>query len=165
MEACKLDSGKRLMNGRARAGVPLAWQSWRFNAVTKLTPETSAPSDGSHSGWIAAARVAALLLLVSALANPGWAQTTKPDLGEISLDTLANAEITSVSRKEEKLSQATAAVYVITQEDIRRSGLSNIPELLRMVPGLTVAQINASTWAVTARGFKEGLADKLLVLM
>jgi iron complex outermembrane recepter protein len=93
------------------------------------------------------------------------AQNPKPDLSDISLDILANSEITSVSREEEKLSQAAAAVYVITQEDIRRSGLTSIPELLRMVPGVTVAQINAHTWAITARGFNEVLADKMLVLM
>jgi len=56
-------------------------------------------------------------------------------------------------------------VFVITQEDIRRSGLTSIPELLRMVPGLTVAQIDANKWAITARGFNERLADKMLVLM
>jgi iron complex outermembrane recepter protein len=105
------------------------------------------------------------LLLIVLIPPASWAQQEKPDLSDLSLDTLANAEITSVSRKEEKLSQAAAAVFVITQEDIRRSGLSSIPELLRMVPGITVAQINASTWAITARGFNEVLADKLLVLI
>jgi iron complex outermembrane receptor protein len=93
------------------------------------------------------------------------AQESKPDLGDMSLDTLANTEISSVSRKTEKLSQAAAAVFVITQEDIRRSGLDSIPELLRMVPGVTVAQIDANTWAITARGFNEVLPDKLLVLI
>ena len=98
---------------------------------------------------------------------PPWlcAQDSKIDLGDIGFDTLVNAEITSVSRKEEKISQAAAAVFVVTQEDIRRSGLTSIPEVLRMVPGVDVAQINANTWAITARGFNEVLADKLLVLM
>src|SRR3984957_966280 len=93
------------------------------------------------------------------------AQEPKSNLGEISFDTLINTEITSVSRKEEKISQAAAAIFVITQEDIRRSGLTSIPELLRMVPGLDVAEINANTWAISARGFNEVLADKMLVLM
>jgi iron complex outermembrane receptor protein len=116
-------------------------------------------------GWLVAARTVSLLSLICALPSLTAAQEQKPDLSDISLDTLANTEITSVSRKGEKLSKAAAAVFVITQEDIRRSGLTSIPELLRMVPGLTVAQIDANKWAVTARGFNERFADKMLVLM
>ena len=88
-----------------------------------------------------------------------------PDLSDKSLEDLMNTEVTSVSKKEQKLSQVAAAIFVITQEDIRRSGATNIPDLLRMVPGLNVAQINASTWAVSARGFNEEFSDKLLVLL
>lgn len=93
------------------------------------------------------------------------AQSATPDLGDLSLDSLANTEITSVSRKEEKLSQTAAAAYVITQEDIRRSGATSIPELLRMVPGMDVARIDANKWAVTSRGFNERFADKILVMI
>jgi iron complex outermembrane recepter protein len=92
-------------------------------------------------------------------------QSSRPDITEITLDALANAEITSVSRKQEKLSQTAAAAFVITQEDIRRSGATSIPEVLRMVPGMDVAQIDANKWAVTARGFNERYADKLLVMI
>ncbi len=60
-------------------------------------------------------------------------------------------EVTLASRKSEKLSETTAAIYVITQENIRRSGVTNIPELLRMVPGLQVARVNANKWAVSSR--------------
>ncbi len=74
-------------------------------------------------------------------------------------------EVTSASKKEQKLSQVAAAIFVITQEDIRSSGALNIPDLLRMVPGLDVAQINASTWAISARGFNLQFANKLLVLI
>ncbi len=76
-----------------------------------------------------------------------------------------NIEVTSVSKKEEKLSRTAAAVFVITEEDIRRSGAANIPDLLRMVPGVQVAQINSSTWAITARGFDSQYSNKLLVLV
>jgi iron complex outermembrane receptor protein len=76
-----------------------------------------------------------------------------------------NLEVTSVSRKEQKLSQVAAAIFVISQEDIRRSGAANIPDLLRMVPGLDVAQVNANTWAISARGFNRQFANKLLVLI
>ncbi len=111
------------------------------------------------AAWLAAAF---LTVLISTSIR---AQTRAPDLSDISLDTLANTEITSVSRKPEKISEAAAAVYVISQEDIRRSGLSTIPDLLRLVPGLDVAQIDANKWAITSRGFNERFADKTLVLI
>ncbi|HEY6267970.1 MAG TPA: TonB-dependent receptor [Candidatus Acidoferrum sp.] len=76
-----------------------------------------------------------------------------------------NLEVTSVSKKEQKMSQVAAAIFVITQEDIHRSGATNIPDLLRMVPGLNVAQINSNTWAISARGFNFQFASKLLVLI
>jgi iron complex outermembrane receptor protein len=76
-----------------------------------------------------------------------------------------NVEVTSVSKKEQKLSRTAAAVYVITQEDIRRSGATNIPDLLRTVPGLDVAQINGSTWAIGSRGFNQQFANKLQVMV
>ena len=76
-----------------------------------------------------------------------------------------NIKVTSVSKKEETLSRTAAAIFVITVEDIRRSGATNIPDLLRMVPGLDVAQVNGSTWAVSSRGFNDQVANKLLVLI
>jgi len=92
-------------------------------------------------------------------------QAQQPDLMDRSLEDLMNIQVTSVSKKEQKLSQAAAAVFVITQEDIRRSGASNIPDVLRMVPGVDVAQINANSWAISARGFNHQFSDKLLVLI
>jgi iron complex outermembrane recepter protein len=164
-ERHKLSAYQKPSDGAARTGVPLAFQTRILSGVTPGTPEVSAPQQRCCSGWLVVARAVTLLSLTSTLPSPSWAQKPKPDLSDISLDTLANTEITSVSRKEEKLSQSAAAVFVITQEDIRRSGLTSIPELLRMVPGLTVAQIDANKWAITARGFDERLADKMLVLM
>src|SRR5580698_8175349 len=93
------------------------------------------------------------LLLAMLLPLAVWSQHTPVDITEISIEDLMNIKVTSVSNKEEKLSRAAAAIFVITQEDIRRSGATNIPDLLRMVPGLDVAQINGSTWAISARGF------------
>jgi iron complex outermembrane recepter protein len=87
------------------------------------------------------------------------------DLYQVSLQDLMNMEVTSVSKREQKMSQAAAAIFVINQDDIRRSAALNIPDLLRMVPGLDVAQINASTWAISARGFNHQFSDKLLVLI
>jgi iron complex outermembrane receptor protein len=83
----------------------------------------------------------------------------------VNIEDLMNIEVTSVSRKEQKLSEVAAAIFVITQEDIRDSGATNIPDLLRMVPGLDVAQIDANTWAISSRGFNFQFANKLLVLI
>ena len=74
-------------------------------------------------------------------------------------------EVTSASKKEQPLSRTAAAVFVISQDDIQRSGATNIPDLLRMVPGMDVAQINASTWAISARGLNGQFSNELLVLL
>ncbi|MGA1795075.1 MAG: TonB-dependent receptor plug domain-containing protein [bacterium] len=87
------------------------------------------------------------------------------DFTALSLEELKQITIISVLKRPQKLSEATSAISVITQEDIRRSGATSIPELLRAVPGFNVAQMDSSTWAVSARGFNNLNANKLLVLM
>ncbi len=87
------------------------------------------------------------------------------DLTELDLEDLMNIEITSVSKKPQRLSDAAAAIFVITGDDIRRSGVTNIPEALRMAPGLQVARMDANKWAITSRGFNGRYATKLLVLI
>ena len=87
------------------------------------------------------------------------------DLTELSLEALMNIEVTSVSKKSEKLADAPAAIFVITQEDIRRSGATCLPEVLRMVPGLNVGRVDSSKWAVSTRGFLSRFSNKLLVLI
>ncbi len=88
------------------------------------------------------------------------------DLQSLSLDDLANLQVTSVSKRPESLSEAPAAVFVITAADIRRSGAVSLPEVLRLAPNLEVAKINAWSWSVTARGFNSPeTANKLLVLI
>src|ERR1700726_712011 len=107
-------------------------------------------------------------MVVGSLIGEGHAQQPPKgpqDLFTLTIEDLMNVKVTSVSKKEEKLSRTAAAVFVITQEDIRRSGATNIPDVLRMVPGLDVAQINANTWAISARGFNLEFANKLLVLI
>jgi iron complex outermembrane receptor protein len=84
---------------------------------------------------------------------------------QLSLEDLGKIQVTTVSKKSESLSGAAAAIYVITQEDIRRSGVTMLPEALRMVPGLDVARANSRQWAISARGFNDTSANKLLVLM
>jgi iron complex outermembrane recepter protein len=118
-------------------------------------------------------RFVACAALVIALAGhcfsgPAFAAAMNPveELREMSLEDLANLEITSVSKRAEALSKAAASVFVITSEDIRRSGAMSIPEVLRLAPNLEVARLNASTYAISARGFDSFEAsNKLLVLI
>jgi iron complex outermembrane receptor protein len=105
----------------------------------------------------------ALSLLVTHGAEAATNETR--NLGDLTIEQLMNESVTSVSKKETKLNQTPAAVTVITQEEIRRSGMTTLPELLRMVPGLDVARISGSQWAVSARGFNLQFANKLLVLV
>jgi len=93
------------------------------------------------------------------------AQPQQPDLTTASIEDLMKITVTSVSKKEQTLSRAAAAIFVITAEDIRRSGATSIPDVLRIVPGLDVAQINGSTWAISARGFNQQFSNKLLVMI
>lgn len=101
----------------------------------------------------------------------GWewtapAQSTgNSDLSLLSLEQLTHLDVNTVSRREQKLFETPAAVYVITRDDILRSGATSIPEVLRMVPGLEVAQIDANTWAVSARGFNSRFANKMLIMI
>src|SRR6202140_3932563 len=109
------------------------------------------------------AKLARLGLILLLLNGAGVAQ--QQDLTQLSLEDLMNTKVTSVSKKEQSLSRTAAAIFVISAADIRRSGATSIPDLLRMVPGLDVAQINANTWAISARGFNHQFSDKLLVLV
>jgi iron complex outermembrane receptor protein len=127
-----------------------------------------------------AAATATLLLLALGLvlvAEPGFAQ--QPDttaqrrdsslsaeaLKKLSIEQLMSLEVTSVSKRPERLAQAASAIQVITQEDIRRSGASSLPEALRLATNLQVAQVDARQWAISARGFNSTTANKLLVLI
>ncbi|MGE0445312.1 MAG: TonB-dependent receptor plug domain-containing protein [Vicinamibacterales bacterium] len=103
----------------------------------------------------------ALGLLLAAV--PLAAQT--PSLDELSLQDLLAVEVTSVARKEQTIARTAAAVYVITADDIRRSGATTLPDVLRMAPGFSVSQLNAGAWSVTSRGFGGLYANKLLVLI
>jgi iron complex outermembrane recepter protein len=85
-------------------------------------------------------------------------------LKRLSVEELMDIEVTSVSRTEETLGGAAAALTVLTGEDIRRSGATSVPEALRLVPGIHVARRNANSWAVSSRGFSSVNSEKLLVL-
>jgi iron complex outermembrane receptor protein len=112
------------------------------------------------------ARVGLSLVLSLLGPIPGRSQVFTPrDLTDLSLEDLMNVNVTSVSKREQKLSTAGAAIYVINQQDIRQSGATNIPDLLRLVPGVHVAQINAHTWAISIRGFTDKYGDKVLAMI
>jgi iron complex outermembrane receptor protein len=110
-------------------------------------------------------KIAAAGLLLVSLTGAARGQQPARDLTEASLEDLMNIEVTTVSKKEQKLAHAPAAVYVITHEDIRRSGMTSLPDLLRMVPGMQVGQIQGGPWAVSTRGFNDQYSNKLLVLV
>ncbi|MDR4499759.1 MAG: TonB-dependent receptor plug domain-containing protein [Candidatus Scalindua sp.] len=90
--------------------------------------------------------------------------TIKEELRWLHAETF-DMDVFLASRKHQKLSKTAAAIYIITQEDIRRSSATCVPEVLRMVPGLQVARIDANKWAVASRGFNSRFADMLLVLI
>ncbi|MFZ5524228.1 MAG: TonB-dependent receptor plug domain-containing protein [Pseudomonadota bacterium] len=139
------DDGVRFQSGRTK---PAAWYGLLF-------------------------RCGAIALAISLVLNPAGAAATDDspeaittsDLAYLTLEELSNIEITSVSKRSELLSDAPAAIYVITQEDIRRSGATSIPEILRLAPNLRVARVDADQYAITARGFNSTTANKLLVLI
>ena len=108
-------------------------------------------------------RVAAAAASIAACVAPVCA--AESNLADLSLAELMNEPVTSVSKKETRLGDAPTAITVITAEDIRRLGITSIPEALRLVPGFDVARIDGSHWAITARGFNLQYANTLLVLV
>jgi iron complex outermembrane receptor protein len=104
--------------------------------------------------------------LAAALWGAALASAAEIDVFSLDLEQLLNTDITvtSVSNKEESLGRAAAAIHVLTAEEIRQSGARSIPDLLRLVPGLYVAQIDGGGWAVSARGFADRYNNKMLVL-
>ncbi len=104
---------------------------------------------------------------VFAALRPVTVEAAPADAGllDLSIAELLHLEVTSASKKSQRVAETAAAVFVITQDDIQRSGARSIPEALRMAPGLEVAQIDANKWAISARGFNGRFANKLLVLM
>lgn len=83
----------------------------------------------------------------------------------MTLQELLDVEVTSVSRRPEKISESASAVQIVTAEDLRRAGVRTIPEALRLLPNLQVAQVDARQWAITSRGFNATIANKHLVLL
>ncbi len=128
-----------------------------------------------HSGFVCflsnrrSARGAALALAaLSCLASSTAAAQDppkEPQEGELDIEDLMKVQVTSVAKKEQSLLDVPAAVRVISGEDMKRTGITSLPEALRRVPGMQVARSRSSSWAVSARGFTDSSSNKLLVLM
>src|SRR2546429_994201 len=117
-----------------------------------------------------AAGTSILLTLLVCGFQPGVTQQpdsslTADSLKKLSIEQLMSVEVTSVSKRPERLSQTASAIQVITQDDIRRSGAASLAEALRLASNLQVAQIDSRQWAISARGFNSTTANKLLVLI
>ena len=111
-----------------------------------------------------------LPFLFFAAAFPAWPQNSQPTqstepLKELSLEQLGNIEVTTASKEPVEVWQTPAAIYVITQDDIQRSGARSIPEVLRLAPGVEVARIDGNKWSVGIRGFGSRLSRSVLVLI
>jgi iron complex outermembrane receptor protein len=115
----------------------------------------------AHLAALGALACAALFTVARADAPP----TSTADLKKLSVEELMSLEVTSVSRRPEKISETASAVQLITGEAIQESGAQSIPEALRLADNLQVAQKNSHDWAISARGFNTALSNKLLVMM
>ena len=105
------------------------------------------------------------LLLTFVLRAEDESDGGQSSLKDLSLEQLGNVEVTTVSKKPVAVSRTAAAIYVITQEDIRRSGVTLLPEALRLAPGVEVARIDSSKWAIGIRGFQSRLSRSVLVMI
>jgi iron complex outermembrane recepter protein len=116
-------------------------------------------------------RVAISLFLLIGVAVQSRGDSTQQDqkttgrLTQVTLEELGQIEVTTTSKEPVKASRTPAAIYVITQEDIRRSGATSIPEALRLAPGVEVARIDSNTWSIGVRGFASALSRDVLVLI
>ena len=109
--------------------------------------------------------VAAVLLWSSAPARAADDQQNATRLTELSLEQLGDIEVTSLSKRPEEVRRTPVAIHVITHEDIRRSGATSIPEVLRLAPGIEVARIDSDHWSIGVRGFGDQFSKALLVLI
>ena len=128
-------------------------------------PDTGRPPGRHHVRALSVLAVGLLLTVSRASSQTPDSLLPPGALKQLSLEQLMNIEVTSVSRRPERLSETASAIQVITGEDIRRSGASSLAEALRLVSNLQVAQVNGSQWAISARGFDNVLGNKLLVLI
>ena len=109
--------------------------------------------------------ILALLIVLATASEAAGAENKSADLTDISLENLSKISVTTATKREQFLTDTPAAVYVITSEDIAHSGMRTIPDLLRLAPGVDVAQLDSNKWAISIRGFNGRFANKLLVMI
>ena len=147
-----------------RRSCPSFYATRIATGVTIQADKLSAVKSTSRAIVVMALLVVASLVAESQ-ADPQTIPRADEPLKQLSLADLGNVEVTTASKEPEAVWKTPAAVFVITQEDIRRSGARNIPEVLRLAPGVEVAQVDSDHWSVGIRGFGAVIASKLLVLI
>lgn len=126
------------------------------------------PSNSEHQKCLRGILVLLSLLWFAHLCKAGTPDPIPVEserLTQVSLEQLGEIEVTTASKVPVKANRIPAAIFVITQEDIRRSGASSLPEVLRLAPGVEVARIDSNTWSVGVRGFGSALSRSVLVLI
>ncbi len=125
-------------------------------------------ASGAFQAWLRPIACCAFVAC-SAFATTGSAADAEllaaSQIADLSLEELANIRVTSVTGRPRPAQQLAASIFVITQDDIRRSTAASLPEALRLAPNLQVARLNANQWAISARGFNNTIGNKLLVLI
>src|SRR5260370_1227480 len=145
-----------------RRSCPSLYATRVATGVTIQADKLSAVKSTSRAIVVMALLVVASLVAESQ-ADPQTIPRADEPLKQLSLADLGNVEVTTASKEPEAVWKTPAAVFVITQEDIRRSGARNIPEVLRLAPGVEVAQVDSDHWSVGIRGFGAVISSKLLV--
>src|ERR1700726_5316222 len=123
------------------------------------------PPSLATARFVGRTMLASFMTVFLAANGASQSQQSVPDGTALSMEDLMKVQVTSVSKRTQKVADAAAAIFVITQEDLRRSGATSIPEALRLVPGLEVARIDENKWAIGSRGFNGRFDNKLLVLI
>ncbi|OIP18310.1 MAG: hypothetical protein CO105_13845 [Comamonadaceae bacterium CG_4_9_14_3_um_filter_60_33] len=114
---------------------------------------------------ISAMALVVMVVPAGAATSADMGDGTAADTVQLSLEDLMQVEVTSVSKKPQKLANVAASVHVINTDDIRHSGANSLAEVLRLAPGIDAARVSGNRWAISARGFAELFAEKLLVLV
>jgi iron complex outermembrane receptor protein len=154
-----LQLSEMVQRGESRSRLTDDLQEGKSNMLFDRNHKTG---PAMRAGKIVLATFLSALLAGNAIAQD---QKTVPDVTAMSMEDLMNMQVTSVSKRTQKVADAAAAIFVITQEDIRRVGATSIPEALRLAPGLEVARIDENKWAIGSRGFNGRFDNKLLVLI
>ncbi len=173
--------GAYMNDGKNRNHLERGRAPFRLSEIVQRRESCAHPTDDLQEGKlnmlfnrdhrtgpaVGAGRILLASFLAVLLAANTVAQTSRsvPDVTAMSVEDLMNMQVTSVSKRTQKVADAAAAIFVITQEDIRRSGATSIPEALRLAPGLEVARIDQNKWAIGSRGFNGRFDNNLLVLM